>query len=108
MARSTTAIATCRRRIVRQRRRYASVCRGSRERDSYWMHSVGGETAMSEATVGAPVSFAQAASQRFPVVTSAASQMADHTTPLVRNCWYVAGLGSEITRALQARTLLGK
>ena len=25
---------------------------------------------------------------------------ADHTTPLIRNCWYVAGLASEISRDL--------
>jgi vanillate O-demethylase monooxygenase subunit len=35
-------------------------------------------------------------------------QMADYTTPLVKNCWYVAGLSREITRELKERTLLGK
>ena len=34
--------------------------------------------------------------------------MADHRTPLIRNCWYVAGLGADFTRALRDRTLLGK
>lgn len=34
-------------------------------------------------------------------------QIADHRTPLVRNCWYVAALGGEITRELRERTLLG-
>ena len=34
--------------------------------------------------------------------------MADHTTPLIRNCWYVAALSDEIDRNLKARTLLGK
>lgn len=36
-----------------------------------------------------------------------AQRYADHTTPLVRNAWYVAGLASEIGRSLLARTLLG-
>lgn len=35
-------------------------------------------------------------------------KMADFTTPLIKNCWYVAALGSEVTRDLQERTLLGK
>jgi phenylpropionate dioxygenase-like ring-hydroxylating dioxygenase large terminal subunit len=34
--------------------------------------------------------------------------MADHTTPLIRNCWYVGALGAEVTRELKERTLLGK
>ena len=33
--------------------------------------------------------------------------MADHRTPLIRNCWYVAGLSSEVGRYLLERTLLG-
>jgi phenylpropionate dioxygenase-like ring-hydroxylating dioxygenase large terminal subunit len=33
--------------------------------------------------------------------------IANHLTPLIRNCWYVAALGSEITRDLKERTLLG-
>ncbi len=33
--------------------------------------------------------------------------MADHRTPLIRDCWYVAALASEITRELKERTLLG-
>ena len=32
---------------------------------------------------------------------------ADINTPLIRNCWYVAGLFSEFTRELQQRFLLG-
>ena len=32
---------------------------------------------------------------------------ADHTTPLVLNCWYVAGLSGEITRDILSRRLLG-
>ena len=32
---------------------------------------------------------------------------ADINTPLIRNCWYVAGLLSEFTRDLQQRFLLG-
>ncbi|MGQ3227075.1 MAG: Rieske 2Fe-2S domain-containing protein, partial [Hydrogenophaga sp.] len=32
---------------------------------------------------------------------------ADHTTPLVRNCWYVAALASEVTREIISRRLLG-
>jgi vanillate O-demethylase monooxygenase subunit len=35
-------------------------------------------------------------------------QMADHTTALVRNCWYVAALSSEVGRELKDRILLGK
>jgi phenylpropionate dioxygenase-like ring-hydroxylating dioxygenase large terminal subunit len=34
------------------------------------------------------------------------SQYADHTTPLVRDCWYVAARSGEVTRELLARTLL--
>lgn len=36
----------------------------------------------------------------------ASSQVANHRTPLIRNCWYVAALASEITRELRERTLL--
>lgn len=32
---------------------------------------------------------------------------ADQTTPLIKNCWYVAGLSSEFSRALLSRRLLG-
>lgn len=32
---------------------------------------------------------------------------ADHTTPLIRNCWYVASLSSEISRDIISRRLLG-
>jgi phenylpropionate dioxygenase-like ring-hydroxylating dioxygenase large terminal subunit len=35
-------------------------------------------------------------------------KMADFTTPLVYNCWYVAALADEVTRDLKERTLLGK
>lgn len=34
-------------------------------------------------------------------------QFATHATPLVRNCWYVAGLAAEIGRTPLARRLLG-
>lgn len=33
-------------------------------------------------------------------------QMANHQTPLIRNCWYVAALSNEVTRELRERTLL--
>jgi len=36
------------------------------------------------------------------------SVMADHRTPLVRRCWYVAGRGDEFTRQLRERSLLGE
>ncbi len=32
---------------------------------------------------------------------------ADHTTPLIRNCWYVAAMSHEVTRELLSRRLLG-
>jgi phenylpropionate dioxygenase-like ring-hydroxylating dioxygenase large terminal subunit len=32
---------------------------------------------------------------------------ADHATPLVRDCWYVAGLGGEITREITSKRFLG-
>jgi len=54
---------------------------------------------MLEAIVKPPVSpKAKAASQ--------AAQLANHVTPLIRNCWYVAALSSEITRELKERILL--
>lgn len=34
-------------------------------------------------------------------------KMADHRTPLIRNCWYVAALASEVGRELIARPMLG-
>ena len=37
---------------------------------------------------------------------AAANQIADHRTPLIRNCWYVAGLSGDFTRELRERTLL--
>lgn len=36
-----------------------------------------------------------------------AGGFANHTTPLIRNCWYVAALGSEISRDIISRRLLG-
>lgn len=36
-----------------------------------------------------------------------ARRLADRHTPLIRNAWYVAARGDEITRRLTARTLLG-
>ena len=36
-----------------------------------------------------------------------AASIADHTTPLIRNAWYVLGFGKEFTRELTARTVLG-
>jgi phenylpropionate dioxygenase-like ring-hydroxylating dioxygenase large terminal subunit len=41
------------------------------------------------------------------LMAPAKQAMADHTTPLVRNCWYVAGLSKEVGRELLERTLLG-
>ena len=39
---------------------------------------------------------------------AAKPKMANHTTPLIRDCWYVAALSGEVTRDLLERTLLGK
>lgn len=36
-----------------------------------------------------------------------AGGFADHNTPLVLNCWYVAALGSEVSRDIISRRLLG-
>ncbi|MDM0116076.1 aromatic ring-hydroxylating dioxygenase subunit alpha [Variovorax sp. J22R133] len=36
-----------------------------------------------------------------------AGGFADHNTPLVRNCWYVAALSSEVSRDIMSRRLLG-
>lgn len=33
--------------------------------------------------------------------------IADQTTPLIRNCWYVAAFGSEVSREIMTRRLLG-
>jgi phenylpropionate dioxygenase-like ring-hydroxylating dioxygenase large terminal subunit len=43
-----------------------------------------------------------------PVVDQpkAQAQFANHLTPLIRQCWYVAALSSEVTRELRERTLL--
>jgi phenylpropionate dioxygenase-like ring-hydroxylating dioxygenase large terminal subunit len=41
-------------------------------------------------------------------IQSNKQKMADYTTPLIKNCWYVAALASEVTRELKERTLLGK
>ncbi len=35
------------------------------------------------------------------------SKFADHTTPLIKNCWYVAALSQDITREIMAKQLLG-
>lgn len=51
---------------------------------------------------GAPVAPAAAAAAG----AATRNAMADHRTPLVRNCWYVAGLATEFTRSLRERTLL--
>lgn len=40
-------------------------------------------------------------------VGNSASRVADENTPLVRNCWYVAALASEITRTPMQRYILG-
>ena len=32
---------------------------------------------------------------------------ADHKTPLIRNCWYVAAMANEVTRDIISRRLLG-
>lgn len=37
-----------------------------------------------------------------------ARRMADATTPLIRNCWYVAGLASEFDEGLSERRILGE
>jgi len=42
-----------------------------------------------------------------PAAPSGAALYADAHTPLVRNCWYVAGLLEEFTRELKQRFLLG-
>lgn len=42
------------------------------------------------------------------VSLSRPQQMADHTTPLVKNCGYVAAVSSEVNRNFLERTLLGK
>lgn len=39
---------------------------------------------------------------------AAKPKMANHTTPLVKNSWYVAALAEEVSRDLLERTLLGK
>jgi len=39
--------------------------------------------------------------------TYEAGGYADHATPLVRNCWYVAGFSSEISRDIISRRILG-
>jgi phenylpropionate dioxygenase-like ring-hydroxylating dioxygenase large terminal subunit len=40
--------------------------------------------------------------------TSLQNSLADHTTPLLYNQWYVAGLGSEFQHALMERTFLNR
>jgi phenylpropionate dioxygenase-like ring-hydroxylating dioxygenase large terminal subunit len=46
---------------------------------------------------------------RTPLADAAfeAGGFADHTTPLIRNCWYVAALSSEVSREIISRRLLG-
>lgn len=46
---------------------------------------------------------------RMPLAEPAfeAGGFADFSTPLIRNCWYVAALGSEISRDIISRRLLG-
>ncbi|MFP6559773.1 Rieske 2Fe-2S domain-containing protein [Paraburkholderia sp. B3] len=41
-------------------------------------------------------------------VTRVRTQLANEHTPLIHNCWYVAGCASEFNRTLKERTLLGK
>jgi len=36
------------------------------------------------------------------------ARLADGTTPLLKNCWYIAGFGADFTRELRERTLLGE
>ncbi|MFT8246859.1 Rieske 2Fe-2S domain-containing protein [Roseomonas sp. BN140053] len=38
----------------------------------------------------------------------AGTRIADHATPFVFNCWYIAALGSEVGRDLRQRWLLGR
>lgn len=45
--------------------------------------------------------------EREPAFVFEAGGFADQNTPLVRNCWYVAGLSSEISRDIFSRRLLG-
>ena len=42
-----------------------------------------------------------------PPPSGTSLQMADHRTPVVRNCWYVGALSTEVGRSLMARRLLG-
>lgn len=46
--------------------------------------------------------------RRARLASISAASMADRATPLIRNAWYVAALGSEITRQPVARRLLEK
>lgn len=46
--------------------------------------------------------------RRRELASIAAATMANRTTPLIRNAWYVAALGSEITRQPISRRILGK
>ncbi|NIN33977.1 MAG: Rieske 2Fe-2S domain-containing protein, partial [Gammaproteobacteria bacterium] len=38
----------------------------------------------------------------------AAAKLADRNTPFIRNAWYVAARGSEITREPMGKTMLGR
>lgn len=42
-----------------------------------------------------------------PLAARTGAQVADHLTPLIRNCWYVAARSDEVSRTLLERTLLG-
>jgi phenylpropionate dioxygenase-like ring-hydroxylating dioxygenase large terminal subunit len=48
----------------------------------------------------------QFASDKIPL-SDELGRFADQTTPLIRNCWYVAGLSGEISRELTSRRILG-
>jgi vanillate O-demethylase monooxygenase subunit len=45
--------------------------------------------------------------QAAQVLAGSSSRLADHTTPLVRNEWYVAAMSDELDRTLRDRRLLG-
>jgi len=49
-----------------------------------------------------------AASAAAAALAKANARLADGNTPLVKNCWYIAGWGSDFTREPRERTLLGQ
>ena len=64
---------------------------------------------MSHASdVAGPAADDHAAQASPPVARSNEDAMAGPGTPLIRNCWYVAGWGSEVTRALSSKRILGR